>query len=112
MGIFLGGEGGDGLKELSILRLLRLTRLSRLGRIGRLLRFFPKAQVMLKGLGSSMTAVFWAFPILVMMLYIFAIIFKTQSEDTELVSLFPTIPDSMWVLLLHGTFMDNITDFA
>ena len=99
----------SGLNRLSTLRLLRMARLTRLGRIARLLNFFPEIGIMVKSMVSSLRAVFSTFILMVLMLYTFAIIFKTQAEDSQVEELFPSIADSMWFLLVHGSFMDELS---
>lgn len=96
------------LKQLSIIRLLRLLRLSRVGRIARLLTFFPETLVMLRCILQATRAVTCTFGMLVVMLYIFAIIFTTRSREAAIEHIFPNITASMWKLLLHGAFMENV----
>jgi hypothetical protein len=56
-------------------------------------------------------SVFSTLVLLVLFLYVFAIIFKQQSEDNEVLEgYFSTIPAAMWNLLLAGTLLDGITD--
>lgn len=100
----------DGLSSLSTLRLLRLMRLTRVGRVARLLKFFPETFMMVKSIFAAMRAVLTTLGILLGMMYIFAIIFKTRCEGTPIQVLFPTIPGSMWQLLLNGAFMDSLGD--
>lgn len=47
---------------------------------------------------------------LLAMLYVFAIIFKTRCEQTPIQEMFPSIAGSMWLLLLNGAFMDDMGD--
>lgn len=97
-----------GVKELSILRTVRLLRLTRLGRIARLLRAVPELLTLLKGIGAAMPSVFYTLLLLLILLFVSGVVFKTQSEeDDNLAQLFPTVPASMWLLLLSGTFLDG-----
>lgn len=102
---FVGG-GGGGMGQASMLRLLRLLRLTRMAR---LLRSVPELVTLLKGMAAASRSVCSTLVLLIMFTYIFAIIFKQQTEeDEELQELFGTIPESMWTLLLAGTLLDEI----
>eukprot|EP00933_Yihiella_yeosuensis_P039485 TRINITY_DN3352_c2_g1_i1.p1 TRINITY_DN3352_c2_g1~~TRINITY_DN3352_c2_g1_i1.p1 ORF type:complete len:806 (+),score=130.17 TRINITY_DN3352_c2_g1_i1:105-2522(+) len=97
-----------GVKGLSILSTIRLLRLTRLGRIARLLRAVPEVLTLLKGIAAAMRSVFFTLILLLVLLYVFGVVFKTQSEEDEaLRSMFPTVPAAMWVLLLSGTLLDG-----
>jgi len=55
-----------------------------------------------------MRPVFYVLLMLVVLLFVFAITFKTQaSGDPDLADLFPSIMDTMSMLLLRGTFLDS-----
>jgi len=97
------------VKELTILRTVRLLRLTRLGRIARLLRAVPEVVTLLKGIAAAIRSVFFTLLLLLVLLFVFGVVFKTQAkEDFEsLQDLFPTVPATMWVLLLSGTFLDS-----
>merc|ERR1711937_786032 len=97
-----------GLDQLIAFRLLRLMRLARVGRIARLLRFFPEIVNMMKSIFAAMRAVFCTLIMLFFMLYIFAIIFKSRSEQTTIQDKFPSLSHSMWTLLVHGALMDSL----
>jgi len=97
--------------DISILRMLRLLRLTKLGRVARLLRLFPEVLTMLKGITLAMRSVFFTVLLLIVLVYLFGIIFKTQAEAfPELAPTFSSVGESMWVLLLHGTFLDAVAD--
>lgn len=103
------GEAGFG--DLSVLRVARLLRLAKLGRIARLLRYTPEVLTLLKGLLYALRSVFVTLMLLLVLLYLFGIIFKTQAEtNPTLESKFPGVVTSMWFLLLHGTFLDAVAD--
>lgn len=113
--LFAAGVQGDSSigvpRQLAVLRIVRLLRLTRLGRIVRLLRWMPEVMMMLKGIAAALRSVFTTILMLVVLLYVFAIIFKSQSEDNEaLREFFPTVLGSMYRLLMHGSFLDNCTD--
>lgn len=95
---------------LASLRLLRLMRLSRIGRIARLLSLFPEIFMVVKSIIASTRAVLCTFGVLLMILYIFAIAFKVQSEGSGVEEMFPSILGAMYSLMIHGAFMDNLGD--
>lgn len=103
------GEAGFG--DLSVLRIARLLRLTKLARIGRLLRYAPEVLTMMKGVVYALRSVFVTLMLLLVLLYLFGIIFKTQAEaHPVLEEKFPGVVTSMWFLLLHGTFLDAVAD--
>merc|ERR1719487_2850675 len=94
--------------DASMLRLLRLLRLSRMAR---LMRSVPELVTLLKGMAAAVRSVSSVIVLLMLFTYVFAIIFKQQTEgDDQLEVLFGKIPEAMWNLLLGGTLLDNITD--
>jgi len=97
------------VKELTILRTVRLLRLTRLGRIARLLRAVPEVVTLLKGIAAAIRSVFFTLLLLLVLLFVFGVVFKTQAKEEfdQLEELFPTVPATMWVLLLSGTFLDS-----
>jgi len=96
-----------GVKGLTILRTVRMMRLTRLGRIARLLRAVPEVLTLLKGIVEAMRSVFFTLLLQFVLLYVFGVVFKIQSEEDEMLKqIFPDVPASMWLLLLSGTFLD------
>jgi ABC-type multidrug transport system fused ATPase/permease subunit len=64
---------------------------------------------MIKGLRAATRAVLSTLLMLAFLVYIFAIIMNLLlKEKQEFVGVFDTIPNSMWTLLIDGTFLDNI----
>lgn len=103
------GRHGSGLQNTSLLRLLRIMRLSRLSRMVRLLRAFPELLFMMKGLLAAARSVACTFALLVGVLYIFGIAFTQLSDGTIFGDkYFQTVLDSMYVLLMAGTLLDNV----
>lgn len=99
----VGIHGTGGFSMLRLLRLLRLTRLTRLTRSA------PELIVLLKGMGVAVRSVSSVVVLIIIFTYVFAMIFKQQTEgDEELQVMFGTIPDAMMSLLLAGTLCDNI----
>eukprot|EP00929_Paragymnodinium_shiwhaense_P008158 TRINITY_DN112099_c0_g1_i1.p1 TRINITY_DN112099_c0_g1~~TRINITY_DN112099_c0_g1_i1.p1 ORF type:complete len:716 (+),score=89.37 TRINITY_DN112099_c0_g1_i1:98-2245(+) len=102
-----------GGASVVVLRLLRLLRLTRLGRVVRLLRIFPDILYMLKGITLAVRSVLCTVGLLISLMFLFAIIFRQQAAvDEELNEMFPSVTESMWVLLLQGTLLDDVTDFV
>jgi len=91
-----------------VLRVAQVLRLTRLGRIARLLHAVPEVYMLLKGIATAIRSVFVTLILLCVLLLLFGVIFRTQAaDDAELASIFPSVGSSMWLLLLHGTFLDS-----
>lgn len=106
-------EGGSDLGQLSMLRMLRLLRLTRMVR---LMRAVPELVTLLRSMTIALRSVLSTLGLLIIFMYIFAIIFKSQLKVDPnhqhyryLHEKFGRVPDAMWTLLLSGTFLDNIT---
>jgi len=98
---------GQG-RHLTFLRMARLMRLARLGRLMRMLRLFPEVLTLLKGIWRAMVPVFYILIMFAVLLFIFSVVFKTQSmDDEELSALFPTLSASMSLLFLRGALLDT-----
>uniref|UniRef100_A0A7S1M1Z0 EF-hand domain-containing protein n=1 Tax=Alexandrium catenella TaxID=2925 RepID=A0A7S1M1Z0_ALECA len=67
---------------------------------------------MLKGITCALRTVFVTGMLLVAILYLFGIVFKIQSKAYPGLSAFPTVGESMWVLLLNGAFLDAVADIV
>lgn len=94
--------------EFSILRLVRIVRLTRLMRMFRLLRVLPEVMILLKGIAAAARSLFFTVLLLSVLLFIFAVILRTQSsENDSLKAMFSSVPSSMWILLLDGILMDG-----
>lgn len=101
-GAAMSGSGGNA----SILRLLRLLRLSRLARM---LRSMPELMIMIKGIVAALRTVGFTILLQVILMYIFAIMFRQLTNDTEIgTKYFSTIPTSMYTLLVNATFVDDL----
>jgi len=94
---------------LSILRMLRLGRLLRLTRLTRLARSIPELSIIMKGLSFASRSVFMFFVLWMVIIYVFAIVFSQLTEGDINKRLFPTVPDSINTLLLHGVFGSQAT---
>jgi hypothetical protein len=90
---------------------LRLLRLLRLARMVRLLRGLPELLTLVKAMGAAVQATSTVFALLLLILYVFAIVFKMQvgDEKYDLVQYFGTVPSAMICLFYSGTLGDNIT---
>lgn len=107
---FLGGESEDGgVDGLSLLRVARILRLARLARVARIMQMVPEVMTLLKGMATAMKSVFLALILLLVLLFIFAVLFVSRAADNEVLGgLFPSVPTTMWELLMHGVFLDGI----
>jgi len=109
-------SGGANLAQLSMLRMLRLLRLTRMVR---LMRSVPELVTLLRSMTIALRSVLSTLTLLVIFMYIFAIIFKSQlkvdptdKNYSYMINKFGRVPDAMWTLLLAGTFLDDITPVA
>jgi len=105
-------HGGTGSARVVLLRLARLLTITRLGRIARLLRAMPEMLMLLKGIATATRSVFVTLLLLVALLVVFGVILRTQvGENVELEQLFSSVLQTMWLLLLHCTFLDDVAEF-
>eukprot|EP00927_Polykrikos_kofoidii_P002916 TRINITY_DN11164_c0_g1_i2.p1 TRINITY_DN11164_c0_g1~~TRINITY_DN11164_c0_g1_i2.p1 ORF type:complete len:760 (+),score=148.07 TRINITY_DN11164_c0_g1_i2:122-2281(+) len=99
----LTGNGGG----FGVMRLLRLLRLTRMARMMRLMRALPELLILIKGIAVATRSVFFTMCLLGFVVYIFAILFSTITDGTELhTARFKDIPTSILTLLLRGTLPD------
>jgi len=106
------GGSSDSLSNLSMLKMLRLLRLTRMVR---LMRSVPELVTLLKGMAIASRSVSYTLLLLVIFMYVFAIIFKSQlamAPNHELRRHFHNIPRSMWTLMLAGCMLDDTTYVA
>jgi len=103
-------NAGSNSSSLGALSVFRLARLVRLTRMTRLLRAVPEVITLLKGIVAALRSVFFTLVLLVLLLYIFGIIFRSEAKGSSVEDLFPSVTESMWVLLVHGTFLDAVAD--
>jgi len=97
----------SGFSVFRVLRLLRIARMTRL------LRAIPVVLILLKGIIAAFKSVFFTLVLLAVFVYVFAIIFRSQSASMTPQlekTYFKSVGGAMWTLLLHGTFLDNVTD--
>jgi len=105
-----GGGVAIPVQPLRLLRLLRLTRMTRL------MRSLPELVTMTKGMKVASRAVFSSLLMVALLIYTFAIVLNMfLKENTEINAglaprNFETIPQTMWTLLMDGTFMDSTGD--
>jgi len=107
------GVDGEALGNLSLLKMLKLLRLTRMVR---LMRAVPELVTLVKGMAIAARSVFYTLLLLVIFLYVFAIVFKSQlsesSGSSTLTVQFSGIPRSMWTLFWAGCLLDEISVVA
>lgn len=93
----------------SLLRVVRLVKLLRLTRMSKLLRAAPELVIIMKGLVYASRSVCVFFLLWVMIVYVFAILFK-QITDGQVVGItyFHSVPAAMNTLLLNGVFCGSL----
>merc|ERR1719210_807505 len=88
--------------------LLQGMRLLRLVRISRLLYLIPTLKLLIAGILRAVTSVAFTLFIIIFLVYVFAIVFFTQSKGNKaLEKIFPTVGDSMFMLFGHGALLDS-----
>jgi len=104
LGIGRGGSVEGNLTVLRVARLLRLTRMIRL------LKSMPMMMTLLKGITTSIRPVSIAVGLLLIIIYIFSIIFRSLVEPGGILEqeYFPSVTHTMLFLLMHGTFLDSV----
>jgi hypothetical protein len=105
-----GGAGGSagGLNNMSIMRMARLLRLTRMARMARLLRHCPELMIIIKGLVAASRSVMFTMALLIVVVYIFAILFKQITVGYDVGrSSFRTVPDGMWTLIVLVVVPDD-----
>lgn len=102
------GGSTQGLSfDSSIFKLVRILRLVRIARIVRLLRAIPELLILVKGLAAAARSVILTLVLLLVIIYIFAIIFRQLTDGTSLgAEYFESVPAAMVSLLLRGTLPD------
>lgn len=107
----IGGSSSSGVGNASMLRLLRLLRLSRMARMARLLRSMPELLMLIKGMIAAIRSVFFTLVLLFLLLYVFAILFRQMSADTDLEEdYFPGMGSAIHTLVLDGILFDSPGD--
>jgi hypothetical protein len=103
-----GGDMSGGQAGAAILRLVKLVKLCRLGRMARLLRALPELVILVKGIAVAARSVFFTLFLLVIIIYIFAVMFRNLTGETAMgQEYFSTVPHAMNTLLLDGALPDN-----
>ncbi|CAE7466412.1 Cacna1g [Symbiodinium pilosum] len=99
------------IQELTFLRALRLVRMARLTS---LLRAFPEAMMLLKGISAAMRGVVTTMCLLLVILFMCALIFMfiVQGQDTDGArnmrdQYFSSVSHSMRSLFMHATLLDG-----
>eukprot|EP00928_Gymnodinium_smaydae_P064265 TRINITY_DN47656_c0_g1_i1.p1 TRINITY_DN47656_c0_g1~~TRINITY_DN47656_c0_g1_i1.p1 ORF type:complete len:499 (+),score=102.74 TRINITY_DN47656_c0_g1_i1:149-1645(+) len=106
----MGSKGGSPFGGTSVLRLFRLLRLSRLLKM---LRSLPELMILIKGMVTAMKSVVYVMSLLLIITYVFAIAFTQMAVGTESIGedFFPSVPKSMYSLLVYATLLDDLSDF-
>jgi hypothetical protein len=87
----------------SILRIIRIVKMARISRMAKLFKAIPELVILLKGIGVAARSVSVFFVLWVIVIYVFAIVFRQLTEGEAIGDqYFRTIPDAMNTLLLDG----------
>eukprot|EP00930_Biecheleria_cincta_P004185 TRINITY_DN105082_c0_g1_i1.p1 TRINITY_DN105082_c0_g1~~TRINITY_DN105082_c0_g1_i1.p1 ORF type:complete len:586 (+),score=68.83 TRINITY_DN105082_c0_g1_i1:49-1758(+) len=91
------------------LQALQAVRLVRLVRVMRVLKQIPEVLTLIRGIIYATRAVIVTSCMLLVLLYMFGIIFVSQSHGKPRENYFSSLGHSMWTLLLQGTLLDDIS---
>lgn len=91
------------------LQALQAARMFRLVRVMRVLKQIPEVMTLIRGILAATRAVVVTSCMLLILLYMFGIIFVSQSRGPPRESYFSSLGHSMWTLLLQGTLLDDIS---
>lgn len=76
-------------------------------------RYMPELMVLIKGMVSASRVVFFTMFLLLICIYVFAIVFRQLTDDTEAGHMyFSSILGSMYTLFLHGALLDELGDMC
>eukprot|EP00928_Gymnodinium_smaydae_P032438 TRINITY_DN23492_c0_g1_i1.p1 TRINITY_DN23492_c0_g1~~TRINITY_DN23492_c0_g1_i1.p1 ORF type:complete len:547 (-),score=105.26 TRINITY_DN23492_c0_g1_i1:50-1690(-) len=102
---FSGQQGPDGLRMISFLRVVRLLRVTRMARLARMV---PELLMMTHGMLAGLRSVCTAAVLLAGVTYVFAIVMRQITEDSELgTRYFHNVPASIYTLLGESMIPDN-----
>jgi len=94
--------------KLGIFRVVRMAKLFRMARAGRLMRAVPEIAILVKGIGIATRSVFFTLFLLMLVIYVFAVVFRQLTDGTEMGdAYFTNVAHSMNSLLLDGVLPDN-----
>lgn len=113
--IAVATSGGGAMSgSTGFVKLIRLLRLSRIARMARLLRNMPELLIMIKGIFAALRSVFSSLFLLVIVLYVFAVVFRLLTSGNEYLkdTYFKSVLRSMNSLLVFGVMGDNFGELG
>lgn len=106
LAVGLSSSGNVG--NTSVLKLIRLVRLTRMARMAKLLRAMPELIILIKGIWVAARSVFFTLVLLMIIIYVFAIIFRQVTDGTEIgEQYYASVWEAMASLLLDGVLPDQ-----
>merc|ERR1719203_1528480 len=84
MSIFIlttGAQNATNIGDMSILRIARTVRMLRISRMARILRAVPELLILLKGVKAASRSVFVFFTLWLIIIYIYALMFRQICES-------------------------------
>eukprot|EP00747_Dinoflagellata_sp_TGD_P125254 gnl/TRDRNA2_/TRDRNA2_174129_c1_seq27.p1 gnl/TRDRNA2_/TRDRNA2_174129_c1~~gnl/TRDRNA2_/TRDRNA2_174129_c1_seq27.p1 ORF type:complete len:918 (+),score=191.81 gnl/TRDRNA2_/TRDRNA2_174129_c1_seq27:187-2754(+) len=96
--------------NLSMLRMARMVKMLRMTRMARLLRAVPELMVLVKGIAIAARSVFFFFLLIMIIVYVFAIVCRITTKDSQMGDrYFTTVPVAMNALLIDLVLpMNNV----
>eukprot|EP00930_Biecheleria_cincta_P035333 TRINITY_DN24301_c0_g1_i1.p1 TRINITY_DN24301_c0_g1~~TRINITY_DN24301_c0_g1_i1.p1 ORF type:complete len:797 (+),score=172.77 TRINITY_DN24301_c0_g1_i1:59-2449(+) len=103
----LSSDTSSPVFSVSMLRMMRMVKLIRISRITRFLRAIPELVIILKAIGFAARSVAVFFLLWIVIIYVFAIILRQLTDQTDLGSqYFGSVGSAMNTLLLEGILAD------
>merc|ERR1719482_1395006 len=88
-----GGGGSSIFGNASVLKIFRLMRLTRMARMAKLLWAIPELVILIKGILTAARSVFFTLMLLVILLYLYAIVFRQITKGSPFgEEFYPSIP--------------------
>jgi len=99
-------QGLEGSAHIALA--LRVFRLLRIGRVARTFQFFSELNSLMLGLVASLSGLFWAFVLLLLLIYVYALVFTElvgkssvwdgRPEEDDIRAFYGSVPRSMYSL--------------
>lgn len=106
--VALSSSGQGSPAKFGIFRVLRMAKLFRMARAVRLMRAMPEIAILVKGIGIATRSVFFTLFLLMLIIYVFAVVFRQLTDGTEIGDqYFKDVAHAMNSLLLDGVLPDN-----
>jgi hypothetical protein len=103
-------DGGGSNAAMGNFQVLRMARLVRLTRMTRLFKSAPELITLIKGISTAIRPVTYTLILLMTLLYVFGIVFRSQIRQGSYLEerYFSSVSRAVSTCLLHATFLDSV----